>query len=292
MSILYPLDLIRQKQQVAAKRAADDKAAAAKEGRIWRPKHQSLRETAEAIVSEDGGFLNLYQGLSPTLIAMFLSGLFYFYAYNLIKRIYERKGRMLSVSSNLVVAYVAGLMNACLTSPLWVLAHRVKSQEANTGRMGMIQMLISLVKLEGPSVLFAGLSSSVVLCSNPAIQYMAYERMRLQALNPGQETLAAGVAFVVGALSKAVATVLTYPVQVLQSVTREKNSKGVVSEARRIWEADGPEGFFKGMGPKLLQTVSNAAIMFMCYEKFLALAASLIRFVRVNMARPRSRKLI
>eukprot|EP00658_Telonema_sp_P-2_P061419 TRINITY_DN50116_c0_g2_i3.p1 TRINITY_DN50116_c0_g2~~TRINITY_DN50116_c0_g2_i3.p1 ORF type:complete len:147 (+),score=40.30 TRINITY_DN50116_c0_g2_i3:335-775(+) len=141
----------------------------------------------------------------------------------------------------------------------------------------MLEMGQRLLKKEGPQVLFAGISSSVILCANPAIQYMTYERLRLQLLTTGQRALTPGHAFVVGALSKALATVLTYPVQVLQAVTREENTQGLLTETLSIWNAEGPQGFFKGMGPKLLQTVSNAAIMFMCYEQFLGVAIVLLR---------------
>ena len=62
----------------------------------------------------------LPQGLGPTLTAIGSSSLLYFYMYNLLKRVVERRGRALSVTANLVVAYIAGLFNAVLTSPLWV----------------------------------------------------------------------------------------------------------------------------------------------------------------------------
>jgi hypothetical protein len=79
-------------------------------------------------------------------------------------------------------------------------------------------------------------------------------------------------AFVIGAIAKAIATVFTYPLQVVQTQTREKGFQGglwgaFVSLTRRHgWTLS---AYFRGMNSKLLMTVMNASMMFALKETVL-----------------------
>ena len=78
-----------------------------------------------------------------------------------------------------------------------------------------------------------------------------------------------------GALSKAVATVFTYPIQIVQSQLRNdrKNSNGnnkydgTMDCLTKIYQVGGMKGLFRGITAKLWQTVLTAAFQFMTYEK-------------------------
>jgi len=260
MALCYPLDVIRQKQQVTTKGSRQ---------------LGFMDVVTEELEASSSGWRVFYQGLGPTLTAIGSSSLLYFYMYNLLKRVVERRGRALSVTANLVVAYIAGLFNAVLTSPLWVVSHRTKT--GGSKGQGMLTLILRMMHEEGPSVMFAGLTPSIILCSNPAIQFTVYERMRLQILSDsGSAILTPAVGFGLGLFAKAVATVFTYPTQVLQSVTREAHSEGIWKETIKIWERQGVGGFFQGICAKLIQTGSNAALMFMCYEQLLIVASWLL----------------
>jgi len=80
--------------------------------------------------------------------------------------------------------------------------------------------------------------------------------------------------FLNGAIAKAFATILTYPIQVAQTRLR---AHGKESEARekyvstldvliKLYRSDGILGWFAGMDIKLVQTVLTAAFQFVCYE--------------------------
>ena len=71
-----------------------------------------------------------------------------------------------------------------------------------------------------------------------------------------------------GAIAKAIATVMTYPYQVVQSRLREQGNQSTSPQAC-LWdiiENEGILGLFSGMGTKMIQTVLNSAIMFATYE--------------------------
>jgi adenine nucleotide transporter 17 len=78
-----------------------------------------------------------------------------------------------------------------------------------------------MAQQEGVTSLWNGTIPSLILVSNPAIQFMTYEaiKRRLHALCDKQH-LSGLVYFFVGAVAKAVATVLTYPLQLVQTKLR------------------------------------------------------------------------
>ncbi|GAX81998.1 hypothetical protein CEUSTIGMA_g9426.t1 [Chlamydomonas eustigma] len=84
--------------------------------------------------------------------------------------------------------------------------------------------------------------------------------------------LSAGEIFVASALAKIGATVVTYPMIVVKSRMQassksnphHSNTLGSIS---RIFQDEGPSGFFKGLRAKILQTALNAAMMLMLKEQ-------------------------
>ena len=81
--------------------------------------------------------------------------------------------------------------------------------------------LIYIWRVEGLKKLWAGTLPSLMLVMNPAIQFMTYEAIKrrvfasLNGLQPPAWTF-----FVIGAIAKAVATALTYPLQLVQTKLR------------------------------------------------------------------------
>lgn len=95
-------------------------------------------------------------------------------------------------------------------------------------RLILLDGLYQIASSEGISGLWAGTLPSLVLVSNPAIKFTAYEYLKRKviewnAFNPlkaveGQ--LDAGQAFFLGVMASFVATVVTYPIQVVQTKSR------------------------------------------------------------------------
>jgi len=90
--------------------------------------------------------------------------------------------------------------------------------------------LVKMAQQEGVTSLWNGTIPSLILVSNPAIQFMTYEaiKRRLHALCDKQH-LSGLVYFFVGAVAKAVATVLTYPLQLVQTKLRVRDCHSSVS---------------------------------------------------------------
>lgn len=141
-----------------------------------------------------------------------------------------------------------------------------------------------------------------MLVSNPVIHYVSYERMktalqlrRLSANPRGGASLSSWEIFVLGAVAKSLTTVVTYPLQVAQSLMRvqaaatasssktdtsksaQKNAGSLTGCMAQIYREQGLAGYFAGLEAKLLQTVLTAAISLVTYEKLLAIILVLMR---------------
>ena len=165
---------------------------------------------------------------------------------------------------------------------------------------------------EGFGVFFRGIETSLLLCSNPAIQFAAYERLRIRHLRKtGEQFPGPADAFWMGAVAKTIATLFTYPLQVVQ--TRQRKGKKAQKEKRAVEESkseeqkvreegnsfrsvflrllrdEGLAGLYSGLSSKLVQTVLNAAFLFLVYEQILVAVTRLRKALSMATYRRRLR---
>ncbi|OAA67865.1 peroxisomal membrane protein [Niveomyces insectorum RCEF 264] len=126
--------------------------------------------------------------------------------------------------------------------------------------------LLALLREEGPRALFAGVVPALVLVANPILQYTLFEQLKnvLQRRRP----ITPGIAFVLGALTKLFATAITYPYITVKSrmhVAANRSADGnggVLAALRRVVQTEGYGGLYRGIGPKITQSVLTAAFLF------------------------------
>ncbi|XP_078691172.1 peroxisomal membrane protein PMP34-like isoform X1 [Branchiostoma floridae x Branchiostoma belcheri] len=288
MSVFFPLDTARLRLQVDDKRKA-------------KYTHEVISE-----ISKEEGVKALYRGWFPVVSSLCCSNFVYFYTYNGLKTImnHQPSGPL----KDLCLAFMAGVVNVLLTTPMWVVNTRLKLQGAKfTGEeqrenkphhyKGIVDAFRRIVRDEGVSALWSGTLPSLILVFNPAIQFMFYEgfkrsltRVTHQHSAVSPQELNAWQFFLVGALAKGIATVSTYPLQLIQSKLRSGRNKkaeegrqtsetfrSVVVMIQQLLRKQGLKGLYKGLEAKLLQTVLTAALMFLIYEKIAAFVFSIMR---------------
>jgi adenine nucleotide transporter 17 len=306
-SLLYPLDVARTRQQA---RCSSDDAGIGDSGK----RTPSGTVAMLSSILEREGARGLYAGLSANIVSIGVSQALYFFFYELIKDVVlaatnrrrRQRERTATVRTTLLqdlfIAFVSGTINATVTCPMWVAATRLKlaSRRHRRGRRrsprGDIEkdhaeddkddggeatgatFARSLVDVVRSGDAWKGLGPSLILCSNPALQYGIYEQLKQQLLfawanrragRVAGEVLNPVPAFVIGAVAKTVATIFTYPLQLVQTRTREEGFRGGMWEASQALIAE--SGFsvapyFRGMNSKLVMTVLNASLMFMTKE--------------------------
>uniref|UniRef100_A0A8B9UHU1 Solute carrier family 25 member 17 n=1 Tax=Anas zonorhyncha TaxID=75864 RepID=A0A8B9UHU1_9AVES len=229
-----------------------------------------------------------YRGWFPVISSLCCSNFVYFYTFNSLKALWV-KGQHSTTGKDLVLGVVAGVANVLLTTPLWVVNTRLKLQGAKfrnedivpTNYKGIIDAFHQIIRDEGVLALWNGTFPSLLLVFNPAIQFMFYEGFKRKLLKRQVELTSLDV-FVIGAIAKAVATTLTYPLQTVQSILRfgrhrlnpENRTLGSLKNVfyllRERVRRFGLMGLYKGLEAKLLQTVLTAALMILVYEKLTA----------------------
>lgn len=272
-TILYPLDTCKTKYQAEVRAHGTQK-------------YRHLSDVLfEAISTRQ--VLSLYQGLGTKNLQAFISQFVYFYGYSYFKRLYLIKSgaKSIGTKANLIIAAAAGACTAIVTQPLDTASSRMQTSTFGKSK-GLWETLT-----EGTwSDAFDGLGVSLLLTSNPAIQYTVFDQLKQRLLKgrpngkrPSPEALSAFSAFVLGAVSKSAATVLTYPairckvmIQAADSTddktpkTRRKSRKTLSGILYTVWKKEGILGFFKGLHAQILKTVLSSALLLMIKEKISA----------------------
>jgi adenine nucleotide transporter 17 len=267
ISVFYPLNMIRTRLQVADP----------------SKKVPSMAQVFQDILNEEG-VPGLFKGWWGQVVALGSSNFVYFYMYNMLKVIVQKKTKTaITPMVNLGVGAVAGVVNVLCTTPLWMMSTQLAVQAKKGIKAGaapykgMWDGLTRCYEEEGVSGLWKGLGPNLMLVSNPTIHFFTYERLRIameaRVAKRGSPITSLEF-FVMGAIAKACATVFTYPVQVAQSQLRndrknkdgKRKYKGTVDCMQKIVAAGGWGALFNGMGAKLWQTVLTAAFQFMMYE--------------------------
>lgn len=269
MTVFFPLDSARLRLQVDENRKAKSTPAILAE-----------------IVKEEG-LLAPYRGWFPVICSLCCSNFVYFYCFHSLKASWLR-GKQSSPSVDLLIGIAAGVVNVLVTTPLWVVNTRLKLQGSKfrntdihpTNYSGIFDAFTQIIRDEGVGALWNGTFPSLLLVLNPAIQFMIYEGLKRQLRKGVPRELSSSEVFIIGAVAKAVATTVTYPLQTIQSILRfgqfsdSTEKSKLLSSLRTIQRLLGNRarkfgilGLFKGLEAKLLQTVLTAALMFLLYEK-------------------------
>lgn len=279
-TILYPLDTCKTKYQAEVQAGG-------------RQKYRYLSDVLWEAVSTRQ-IHSLYQGLGTKNLQSFISQFIYFYSYSYFKRFYLKQStkKYMGTQANLVVAAAAGACTALITQPLDTASARMQTSAFGKSK-GLWQTLSEGSWKEA----FDGLGVSLLLTSNPAIQYTVFEQLKQRLLRRQKRNrndsvtaesspivISAFAAFLLGAFSKTIATVLTYPAirckvmiqaaepdkddaLIMNGENRDKPPRHMADALKIIWKNEGPLGFYKGVHAQILKTVLSAALLLMIKEK-------------------------
>lgn len=233
----------------------------------------------------------LYRGVAPQVMSLALAQFIFFYLHAAAKQVLlTEKHHRTSKQRLLLASCLAGMGNVLLTNPAWVLSTRRVSGET---QKSILEELWELWQAGDICSLWRGTGASLLLVSNPVIHFFAYEQLKQAHLKVNADSSSLGStsqlqlqlspvrAFLTGALAKALATLLTYPLQLAQTTLRLQNRqqsdiasakryKGVVDALQHIYRNHGGfSGCYRGLRAKLWQSVLTAAVTFLTYEQIL-----------------------
>ncbi|KAI0052250.1 adenine nucleotide transporter [Auriscalpium vulgare] len=328
-AVVYPLDTIKTRIQAANTEDGGDNEA-----------ELSVTNLALKIVKEEG-LTGLYGGFAATMLNTFSMQYAYFFFYSVVRTSYIKRlaarrppgaaAQPLSTAAELLLGAVAGALAQIFTIPVAVIATRqqigsrsktkakgkgkenadveaqnsVEEEERDDSFFGVAR---EIVREEGVTGLWLGIKPGLVLTVNPAITYGMYERIKsvlLLAREKAGQTdgkLTPLLSFALGALSKTLATVVTYPyimakVRIQTRSADDEEAKeehrravhhgfhhkkdhhpGALDILRRVWKHQGFLGWYQGMGAQVLKAVLSQGVLFMSKERFEHWALTIIVF--------------
>jgi solute carrier family 25 (peroxisomal adenine nucleotide transporter), member 17 len=250
MTLTYPLITLSTRAQVESKRADTSTLAAVR--------HIIKRE----------GLSGLYAGLDSALFGISVTNFVYYYWYEWTRAFFERAAitagrasKKLTTVESMIAGAIAGSATVLLTNPIWVVNTRMTARKSESGenelpggekrlakKASTIGTLMSLLRDEGPSSLFAGVLPALVLVINPILQYTIYEQ--LKNFLEKRKRVGPRDAFYLGAIGKLLATSITYPYITVKSrahvATKNDPKVGMWKSLNNIIENEGYSGLYKG----------------------------------------------
>ncbi|KAM0941415.1 putative mitochondrial carrier domain superfamily, NAD/FAD transporter SLC25A32 [Dioscorea sansibarensis] len=303
--ITYPLQTVNTRQQTDR----DPSKSCSKDG--------TIRQMYQVVKQE--GWERLYGGLGPSLIGSAASQGVYYYFYQIfrdraenvaLKRFKKGNGDgSVGMFQSLIVAAISGCVNVLLTNPIWVIVTRMQTHKTkrrpppthalpfvpdNANRptpYGTSRAVRELYEEAGLTGFWKGVIPTLIMVSNPSIQFMLYETLlqRLKKkralIGKGADGVTALEIFLLGAIAKLGATVVTYPLLVVKSRLQAKQSsgddnrhhyEGTFDAVTKMIRYEGISVFYKGMNTKIVQSVLAAAVLFMIKEELVKAAGLLL----------------
>ncbi|KAF2252484.1 mitochondrial carrier [Trematosphaeria pertusa] len=284
-ALVYPLDIVKTRLQVQMKRSpssADSNPA--------DDEHYTSAIDAITKIVKAEGISGLYAGMPGSLIGVASTNFAYFYWYTIVRTLYLSYRTVSTppgTAAELSLGAVSGAIAQIFTIPVAVVTTRQQTVSKHE-RKGLIATGQEVIDSEdGWSGLWRGLKASLVLVVNPAITYGAYQRLK-DTLFPGRTALKPWEAFVLGAMSKALATIATQPLIVakvgLQSkppaARNGKPFKTFGEVMQYIVQHEGLLGLFKGIGPQIMKGLLVQGFLMMTKERIELTFVLLFRYFR------------
>lgn len=301
-AVVYPLDTVKTRIQASSSGKGKGKDA-------------SISALLVRILKEEG-ISGYYKGFGASMLNTFSMQYAYFFFYSFVRTTYIRskaaalpagaKVPSLGTAAELSLGALAGALAQIFTIPVAVIATRQQVSTAKpltpeekaagvkrkTG--GFFEVAADIIAEDGIAGLWLGIKPGLVLTVNPAITYGMFERIKSLLLSDqaANAKLSPGMSFTLGALSKSLATVVTYPyifakvrVQARSSdedetlpTTSEKSTTapvkktpkyaGALDVLAKVYAEKGFTGWYQGMNAQITKAVLSQALLFMSKEQF------------------------
>ena len=263
--VLSPLDVVKTRLQVQGSTS------------FTATNYRGIVHALHSMFKEEG-VRSYYRGLSASLWAFVPNWAIYWYAYETFKRTYTRNGKKQTPLIHVISAVSAGGITAVTTAPFWTLKARLQvdmtSSLSKRRYKSVPHGFQKIIREEGVSGLYKGLIPTLFGLGHVAVQFPLYEHIKGTLSGGRPEDAKAGHVLAASSISKAVASAIFYPhevvrtrVQVDTSVLRyNKAPARMVQIIGDIFKKDGLGGFYRGFGANLVRTVPACMLTFTSYE--------------------------
>lgn len=276
----YPLSLIITRLQI---QKSLRKISASPHGEEYR----SIQDAARKIYANEGGIGGFYEGLLSDTTKTIADSFLFFLAYNFLRqsRINSSatRSKYLPVIDELGVGFLAGAASKFLTTPIANIVTRKQTTALRTGRdgrakttQGSVSSIAEAIYMQrGLQGFWSGYSASLVLTLNPSLTFFFFETLKRLLLPRKQRSNPpAQATFFLAAISKALASSITYPFSLAKShlqagssehdehdpnsksgtgSSRQRDPKNVFSTIIQIARTEGVGALYEGLNGEVLK---------------------------------------
>jgi hypothetical protein len=167
------------------------------------------------------------------------------------------------------IAGASASVSVITTNPLDVVKVRMQLTHAAQGtKVRMLDTLTSIVRVEGWTALFRGVSPAILrACTYGSLRFGLYDPIKKSFSN--QSSL--GVKVAAGCTSGAFAALLTNPIEMLkvrsQLAVDPSQGKSAWQLAKHIWRTEGPSAFSRGLSASMQRSAALTAGQMSSYDE-------------------------
>ncbi|KAJ4420576.1 hypothetical protein N0V82_004244 [Gnomoniopsis sp. IMI 355080] len=223
-TITYPLDLVNTRLKVQRQFYKDGAISPSEQ-------YSGLADAFSKIFEREGGLRAFYAGLGSDVAKSVADSFLFFLFYTWFRTRRSRgNSRPLPVWEELGVGAAAGACARLFTTPISNVVTRKQTasliiDDSASGRSGSqsptdlsFGEVLHVIRAEkGFLGLWAGYGATLVLTLNPSITFYLQHALKKALMDRGREGESGGMVFLIAALSKVIATTITYPFNIAKS---------------------------------------------------------------------------
>ena len=236
-------------------------------------------------VNKREGFFALYKGLTPLVTHLGIKYCFRFGSFDIYKKNTEK-----FIQNTMTASFIAGLGSGItesifIVTPFDVVKTRLQMSHhsmtdpheiARIKYKGPIHCALTVVKEEGPTALWKGLTPTMIRQgSNQSCNFMTFYALNKyvwgKEIGSGQK-IESWKSFLNGVIAGSVGPILNNPFDVaktrLMAQGNETEYKNTIDCITKIFHQEGPTSLWKGIIPRLTRTALGQGIAWMTVMKF------------------------
>ena len=289
LTITYPLSIIKTRLQAQTNIQYNNNNN--KDGKVYIKSHDHKPyfgsiDCLQRIVKEEGAF-KLYAGLRGALFKAFITNFVFYFFHGLFQKFIRarsmHRGKSIRAFWSMMHGIMAGICVQLCVLPIDMVVTRIQINRGAAPK-GFVRTMYDITKEGGIFSFWNGLIPGMWLTLNPGIT-TAVRNVLEEYVNGSSYNTSAN--FGVGLVSKATASIITYPYTVckvrmqISGVTnnekekRNENSlennykeekkkpKGVtfIETVKLVYNENGMVGFYNGLPPQLVNAVLKEGIL-------------------------------
>ena len=241
--------------------------------------YTGIVDAARKIYVSEGGLSGMYTGIAQDTGKTVADSFLFFLTYTFIRQQRQRsskdKNQVLPVLDELTIGFLAGSLAKLFTTPIANIVTRKQTatlfSKGSKPPLSTSEIAAQIRAEKGLKGFWAGYPASLVLTLNPSITFFLYELFKNTLLpRSKREKPPAGATFLLAAMSKVIASSITYPFSLAKTQAQAASKEGsedskeanktIFASIIDIARTEGPSGLYAGLSGDVLKGFFNHGI--------------------------------